>query len=307
MASKAFDALRGVGARPADVSLEVLRGALDERQRQDGTEGGARDAATSVDKALALLGAFNSSHRLMGVSELARRAELPKSTAHRLLSVLVRWNLVARDGMSYTVGPKLVELAALTSEQTLRNTALPYLIDLHKLTNETVHLAILDGWDVLFIEKLFGHNSGTWPSQVGGRFPASCSALGKVMLAHGSAVEPTIPTNISKLPRFTTNSIADPRHLHAELAKIRQDGTALDRQEAAVGLTCIATPIVGPFGELVGAISVSGPIRRFRPIMVSAEIRAAATGINRAYSRQLAASDEARCRRDDVASRMKGA
>lgn len=236
----------------------------------------------SVGKAAALLTSFTADSRAMGVSELARSAGIPKSTAHRLLAVLVDWGLVARHGTTYSPGPGLTELASLTGSaghQRLRDLALPHLLDLYQNTRETVHLAVLDGEHILYVEKIFGHNRAHSPSRVGGRAPAACSALGKAMLAFSD--RETVERACRQLRPLTPNTIVSPRLLVKELMMVQDHGVAFDRDEAALGLTCVAAPVVGWSGQLLAAVSVSGPSRRFRPASSVAAVRQAAAGVAR--------------------------
>lgn len=240
------------------------------------------DPSTSVAKALSLLNAFEGAESI-GVSELSRRAGLHKSTAFRLLSILEQWSLVERNGSRYRLGTKLFELGnrvSYCSPRGLRDTALPYLAELYSVTRETVHLAVLDGTEVLYLEKLYGHNQANSPSYVGGRIQAHCSALGKAMLAHGDAdvVERllTIP-----LPPRTPYTIVLPQLLDRELGETRQRGTAIDREEATIGLTCVAAPIRSRRGRVVGAVSISGATGRFDPAAYSSTVSRAAEDIGR--------------------------
>ncbi|MEU6645521.1 IclR family transcriptional regulator [Saccharomonospora sp. NPDC046836] len=239
----------------------------------------SRGALSSVDKALAILTAFDRSHQVMGVSKVARRIGLPKSTTHRLLAVLVSWGLVSREGTMYSPGRKLMELSSLGQMPTLRDIALPHLQDLYELTRQTVHLAVLDKSDVLYVEKLYGHNRVVTPSAVGGRVPASCAAIGKAMLAYSP--EDVEAFEARPLPRLTSNSIAELRRLRLELEQVRLTGVAYDRQEAAAGLTCVAAPILTPARELIGGVSVAGPARSFVPSAFSVAVRTAAAQIAR--------------------------
>lgn len=237
----------------------------------------------SVGKASALLTSFTADNRTMGVSELARSAGIPKSTAHRLLAVLVDWGLVARTGTDYSPGPGLTELASLTGpagHQQLRDRALPHLMDLYEKTHETVHLAVLDGEHILYIEKIYGHNRAKSPSRVGGRFPAACSALGKAMLAFSD--RDTVERAFSQLRPLTPNTIVSPRMLIKELRMVQEQGVAFDRDEAAPGVSCVAAPVLSWGGQVIAAISVTGPSNRFRPTNNIAAVRNAAAGVARA-------------------------
>jgi DNA-binding IclR family transcriptional regulator len=243
-------------------------------------ESGRIDLATSVGKALALLDAFDSPAAALGVTELARRAGLPKSTAFRLLAALEAGSFVERNGNRWCLGRRLFELGNLVSycrPRNLRDVALPFLSDLYELTHETVHLAVLEGIEVLYVEKLYGHNKVRTPSQVGGRVPAHCSALGKAMLAY--ADEATVAKVIAGgLDARTPYTIVVPSLFRAEIDAVRREGVAFDREEATLGLTCVAAAVFRD-GRAVAAVSVSGHSSRFVPAAIAGAVRKAATGI----------------------------
>ncbi|MGW5113170.1 IclR family transcriptional regulator [Nocardia sp. NPDC004123] len=239
-----------------------------------------RDSSTSVAKALALLSSFTPHHLTMGVTEIARRANLPKSTAHRLLSVLVEWEMITKRGTEYSPGGRLTELAALSAQpdtQDLRRVALPYLLDLYEMTHETVNLCVLVGDDVLYVEKIHGHNCVNSPALVGVRLPAANTAVGKALLAFSETV--VVDRAARNLRPATSSSISSPAQLARELAAIRRTGIAYDRQETRPGLSCIAAPVRSWSGTVVAAVSISGSVQRFQPATAAPAIRTAAAGI----------------------------
>lgn len=214
---------------------------------------------TSVERAMALLFAFGGGESI-GVTELARRTSMPKSTAHRLLSLLESRGLVARDGVDYALGLSLFELGSrvpIGPHGRLRDAALPFLEDLYGRTQGTVHLAVLAGAEVLYIEKLCGHDPVSSPSRVGLRLPGYCSAVGKALIAHSprSVVEAVLRRGLEPRTRYT---IVRPPVFLRELDAIRGTGTALDREEMELGLECVAAPVLNDRGRAVAAISVSG-------------------------------------------------
>ncbi|MGE0304415.1 MAG: IclR family transcriptional regulator [Acidimicrobiia bacterium] len=241
---------------------------------------GDGELSSSVGKALSLLITFDGGTRVMGVSELARRAGLPKSTAFRLLRILVLWGLVERVGNRYSLGARVCELAEHASDSNrrrIRDLALPYLQDLYETTHETIHLAVRDGADVVYLEKLYGHNRVQAPSRVGGRLNAGCSALGKAMLAFSDAqVFRQVVRHMRPHTRYT---IMAPNALASELRIVRGDGVAYDREESALGVTCVAAPIIGAGNQLIGAVSIAGPVHRFDPTTRASAVRGTASAI----------------------------
>ncbi|TYB41056.1 IclR family transcriptional regulator [Actinomadura chibensis] len=264
---------------PAPPLVAPPRGPAHAHPPRDGVEADLR-ASGSVGKALALLGAFSPEDRSLGVSEVARRADMPKSTVYRLLAVLVDGGLITKSGTKYSPGPLLTELAALANRQDLRRlreAALPYLLDLYEHTHQTVHLAVLEGIHVRYVEKIYGHGQVGCPSRVGGHAPAASTALGKAILAFSDAE--TVASASRSLRPLTPYSIGTPRGLALELRAIRERRVSYDRQENTLGLTCVGAPVLGWRGRVVAAVSVAGPVHRFRPDACATAVRNAAAGI----------------------------
>ncbi len=247
-----------------------------------------QSASTSVSKALQLLDSFRSAGPSLGVSELARRAGIPKSTAFRLLAYLEQGGYVERVGTNYRLGWRLFELGNRVDHcrpRGLRDVALPYLSELYVSTSHVVHLGVLEGMDVVYLEKIHGHRAIRTPTTVGGRMPAACVGLGKAMLAlsHPDVVRSVVTAG---LKRRTPYSISEPGRFLNELARVRTNGIAFDREEAALGLTCVAAPILVD-GRPVAAISVSGATSRFNPSTNAALVRRAAAQISAEYRETL--------------------
>lgn len=268
---------------------ELTRTSLRQTLRSDASLSQERtalsDQRTAVDKALLLLKSLAEQDREIGVSELARRTCLTKSTAFRLLGILQRNDLVERVGSDYRLGAQLFDIGTRVYGPTsleLRERLLPHLADLYVLTLETVHLAVLHGTDIVYVNKLRGHRATRSPSRIGARLPAYCTAVGKAMLAFDhDAAEAAIAAG---LPRLTDYTFTDPAAFRAELRRIRQDGIAYDRQEAALGLTCVAAPVMGPAGRPVAALSVTGVDHRFDRARFAPALRRVAYEAARAIS-----------------------
>jgi IclR family acetate operon transcriptional repressor len=238
-------------------------------------------AAGVIDKAFALLGAFRDGPSELSLSELAARASLPLSTTHRLVTQLLRHRAVERHGTRYSPGTFMFELGQLVDVRTtLRESALPFLEDLYEVSHLTVHLAVLDAADVVYVEKISGHRRAVAPSRVGGRLPAHCTGVGKVLLAFSS--REVIDAALARpLPRRTPRTICDPTVLRNELALVRERGAAVDIEECRIGLSCVAAPILGPGGRGVAAVSVSGDSRVVDLTALAPAVRSAGFGIGR--------------------------
>ncbi|MFJ7044379.1 IclR family transcriptional regulator [Streptomyces sp. JV178] len=243
------------------------------------------DQQTAVDKALVLLKSLAEQDGEIGVSELARRSGLTKSTAFRLLGILQRNDMVERVGSDYRLGTQLFDIGTRVYGQTslqLRERLLPHLADLYVLTHETVHLAVLHNTDIVYVNKIHGHRATRSPSRIGARLPAYCTAVGKALLAFDhDAAEAAVSAG---LPQLTEYTITDPAAFHAELGHIRRTGIAYDRQEAAYGLTCVAVPIMGPVGRPVAAFSVAGAEHRFDRARFAPALRRVAYEATRAVA-----------------------
>jgi IclR family KDG regulon transcriptional repressor len=246
-----------------------------------------RDDRAAIDKAISLLIAFGDQASTgLGVSELARRTQLSKSTAHRVLGLLERNGVVERVGTSYRLGARLHELGRAVyapGHERIRDVLLPFLTDLYELTRQTVHLATLHGTDVVYAAKLYGHRPVPAPSRIGGRLPAHCTAVGKVLLAY----DPEAAARVLSEPlyRFTTRTIVDPTGLAAELDRIRQEGVAFDDEESQLGLICVASPVFASDGSAIAALSIAGPRGRIDTRGLSTELRRVSAAASRAMAR----------------------
>jgi DNA-binding IclR family transcriptional regulator len=215
-----------------------------------------------IDRVSLVLDAFDGPGRL-SLAQVVRRTGLPRSSAHRLLERLVHLRWLRRQGRDYELGMRLVELGSLAVHQDrLHRAAQPFLHELHRATGLVVHLAVLDGVDVVYLEKIAGGFGAAVPSRVGGRQPAHCTAVGKALLAFS---EPSRldDFDVDLLTRKTKYSISTRRQLTEELKAIRARGFAYERAESVAGFGCVAAPI-GDAGqaEPIAAVSVCGPLDR---------------------------------------------
>lgn len=241
---------------------------------------------TSAGKALALLAAFGNTTGTATLTDLARWAALPKSTTHRLLALLCDAGFVCRQDNAYYLRSSVLELGALAlggDARALRETAVPYMSDLCHATGQTIHLAFLDGADIVYLEKLHGHTSVMVPSRVGSRLPAHASALGKVLLAFASR-EQVAAVLKHPLRRMTPRTIAVPGQLALVLDEVRRSAMAYDREEVQDGVSCVAAPIYGSGGSVIAAISVCGRTRELKDARMELLTRRAAHAIGISWS-----------------------
>jgi DNA-binding IclR family transcriptional regulator len=241
----------------------------------------AETPSAVIDRVSLVLDAFDGPGRLT-LAQIVRKTGLPRSSAHRMLERLVQLRWLRRSGRDYELGMRLVELGSLAVHQDrLHKAAIPMLHELHAATGLVVHLAVLDGPDVVYMEKVGNRMAAAIPTRVGGRQPAHCAAVGKAMLAF--ADDPDILTyNNDPLPRRTKYSISTPGQLRTELQKVQAHGVAFDREESVPGFGCVAAPIGEP-GEAVAAVSVCGPMNQMKfDQQLVAPVRMAALRIWRA-------------------------
>lgn len=246
-----------------------------------------RDPPKSVlARGVSIMSCFQGGAAEFGIAELAALTGLPKPTVHRLVVELVSLGLLERRDTKILLGLRLFELGLSTRMQReLRDIALPYLTDLRTATEKTVHLAVLDGVEVVYIEKLTAPGVPDVASRVGGRLPAYCTGVGKALLAFADAalVEAVIEKG---LIRQTPYTIAAPGLLRHQIMEIGEQGVAFDREESTTGAVCVACPVFDAATRVVAAISVTGRTSNLVPERVAPAVRTTALGISRELSRR---------------------
>jgi IclR family KDG regulon transcriptional repressor len=218
-----------------------------------------------VDRIAAIFDCFLANASEVGIGELSRVTGLSKGTIHRLLAGLEQNRLVEQNPATkqYRLGLRLFELGThAVSQVDLVAVAQPYLQELAEATGETSHLGVVRDQMVLYIAKVEGWHSLRMPSQVGHRMPMHCIGLGKILLAHLNEADLERYLENADLKAMTPNTITNRHVLRAELANARRNGFGLDNEELELGLRCIAAPIRDYTGEVVAALSVSGPTTR---------------------------------------------
>jgi DNA-binding IclR family transcriptional regulator len=239
-----------------------------------------------LGRAVLLLEAFTADDHELPLAELVRRTGLPKSTAHRLLGELVDLRLLERTPHGYRLGGRLFELGMRASvERGLMEVAIPYMEDLYERTHETVHLGVREGTEVVYVAKIGGHRQAVAPSRIGGRMPLSCTAIGKALLAF-APTEVTDEVVLAGLERRTPRTIVAPGVLRRQLSAVRERGVSYEHEESTVGISCVAAPVLDPDEQVIAAISVTGPVTRFRPESAAPAVRAAAAGIAATWARR---------------------
>jgi DNA-binding IclR family transcriptional regulator len=236
-------------------------------------------------RALRILGAFSADHPAMTLSELARRTRLPVSTVHRLLAGLVEWGALERgDDGYYRVGLRLWEVGALAPRgQGLRERALPFLEDLSQITRENVQLAVREGSELVFVERIAGTGAVPVLTRVGSRFALTATGVGLVLLAH-APVELQEDVLASPIDRFTPCTVTDPATLRHMLADIRRSGFAVSDRQVTMDALSVAVPVQDGRGTVVAAVSLVVRHGSVQPHSLVPLLRTSARAISRALA-----------------------
>jgi DNA-binding IclR family transcriptional regulator len=231
---------------------------------------------------LGLLDLYSHSHSAYTLSELSRLAGLPLSTTHRLVGELARWGALERgtDGR-YRIGLRLVELGALCPRGTgLRDVALPYMEDLYEATHQNVQLAVRDGLDGVYIERIAGRHAVPVLTRIGAHWPLHATGVGLVLLAYAPA-EVQEQVLASPLRAFTPFTVTDPVRLRQILAEVRRTGIAVSDRQITDDAYSVGAPVTEADGGCVAALSVVVPADAPNRGSWGPAIRAAALGISR--------------------------
>jgi DNA-binding IclR family transcriptional regulator len=238
---------------------------------------------TSVSsRLLSVLDAYAEGRAACTLSELSRRTGLPLTTTHRLVGELERWGGLERgaDGR-YRIGLRLVELAALCPRGTgLRDVALPFMEDLYEATHQNVQLAVRDGIDGVYVERIAGRHAVPVRTRIGAHWPLHATGVGLVLLAFAP---PEVQEQVLAAPlaRFTRHTITDPAVLRRVLAEVRKTGIAVSDRQIDIDTYSVGAPVADPEGQCVAALSVVVSYDDPGRSSWGPAVRAAAIGISR--------------------------
>ena len=238
----------------------------------------------TLGKAMDVLDAVAAAPSPPRFTDLLGKVDQPRGTLHRQVSNLVEEGLLSvRGDHSYELGVRLLRLASKAwSDNQFRLVAEPHLRRLHDLTGETVHLGVLSGAEVVYLDKVESRQAVRMHSQIGNASPTYCTGVGKAALS--VLPDATVAALAAAIPfqRFTEHTLASPESLLAELSDIRREGCAFDREEHEQGIRCVAAPIWTADHSLVGGVSITGPAYRLtmeRLAEWAGPVRAAAESI----------------------------
>jgi IclR family transcriptional regulator, pca regulon regulatory protein len=215
----------------------------------------------SLERGLAILAAFKPARPLLGISELARALELNRSTAHRYVGTLTALGYLQQDRVTrkYRLGPRVLDLCfSAINSMALPELARPHLQHLSDETGHTANMAILDGVEIVYVERVrAGRSEIDLNLHVGSRLPAYCTSMGKVLLAHLAPDARAEALDAVELVRRGPNTVTRRAALCAELDRVREAGLAVNDEELAAGLRSIAVPVRARSGEVEAAINVA--------------------------------------------------
>ena len=240
----------------------------------------------TVGKALQVLDLVASFNRPVRFAELQGKSPFPKTTLYRLIQSLTHQNMLAQDPDSgaYTPGMRLVRLAhAAWQQSSLAPIARPHIDELSRKVGQTIHLAQLDGGQVLYVDKRNAREPVEMFSQAGKVGPAYCTGVGKAMLAFLPEAELEAALARQSFHRFTPATLTTQLAFLSELDEIRALKYALDREEHEAGIICIATPILSKGKRVLGALSITGTLlkttlaelKSFAPVLLQSANRIA--------------------------------
>ena len=240
----------------------------------DGLGAGANSV---LGKARLILEAFEMDDDNLSLSELSRRTGVSKASVHRLAHELLEWGMLERAGPEYRLGLRAFELGSRVPRfRVLRDALRPFMENLHYATKETIHLGVLDGLEVLYLEKIADGPRVARPSRIAGRLPLHATATGKVLLAYSPSglLEEVLAR---PLERRTPWTIVAPAVLREQVHEVPGLGYATEVEETAIGYCSVAVPLFQRSALLLGALSVTAPTFRAK----TANYVAALTAISR--------------------------
>jgi IclR family KDG regulon transcriptional repressor len=220
---------------------------------------------------VAILDCFTMDQTELGVREVARKADLTTSTAGRLMADMKEFGILQQNSATrmYSLGMKILAWSGIyLSSLDLRTIALPIMGDLRRLTSETVSLYLVDGNERLCVERIESQHNVRMVARVGHRLPLYAGSAGKAILAFMPAKRVDHILNTTVFESLTPMTIVDPELLKMDLERVRLKGYAESHGEWIQEASGVAAPILGQGGEVIGALSISGPGSRFTPMRV---------------------------------------
>jgi DNA-binding IclR family transcriptional regulator len=220
-----------------------------------------KSSVPSLDRALSVLQCLGNSKRGFSISEIGRRLDIPKSSAHLILSTLQRRGFLQKNTQTgkYHFGLQLISLSRSALENLdLREESRPFLRNLVQETGLTVHMAVLERDEAVIIEKVEAPGLVRLASWIGRRLDVNCSGVGKALIAFLPGEDLDYLLRTKEFARHNRRTIVSKTALRRELTLVKQTGYAVDNEEDDLGVCCIGAPVFDVNGKAVAAISVAG-------------------------------------------------
>jgi DNA-binding IclR family transcriptional regulator len=246
------------------------------------TTKGRGETGPVIRRAVQVLTAFTPERPALTLSQLARRTGLPLTTTHRLVGELAESGLLERNQEgTFHIGLRLWEIASLAPRGLgLRELALPFMEDLFAVTQENVQLAVRDGLESVWVERIAGRSAVPVFTRVGGRFPLYPTGVGRVLLAH-APLEVQEAVLAGPLEKYTPLTVTSPEALRRVLGDVRAHGVAVNDRQVSMETLSVAAPVRGADGGVVAAVSIVVQAGSARPSALAPAVQATARGISR--------------------------
>jgi IclR family KDG regulon transcriptional repressor len=236
--------------------------------KPDSNERNRNHSVQVLNRCFAILEAIAANQGEISLAALSKVLSIPHSTIHRILSSLIELGYAEQNQQNgyYRLGLKILSLSNVILEKLdLRKMGRSYLKELMQATGETANLVVLDGDEVVYIEKAESQASVRVFSLIGRRAPVHTTGAGKILLSE--MAQPDIIDILKRrgMPRLTSCSITTIPAFLDELISVRKQGYAFDNEECEIGARCIAAPVRNHLGRIIASMSISGPVTRMSP------------------------------------------
>jgi IclR family transcriptional regulator, pca regulon regulatory protein len=221
------------------------------------------DFVQSLERGLAVIRAFDADHAELTLSDVARATDLTRAAARRFLHTLVDLGYVRTDGRLFALRPRVLELGySFLSSMSLPELALPHMEQLSATIKESCSVAVLDADDIVYVARVVTRRIMTVAINVGTRFPAYATSMGRVLLAHQPDDWLDHYLSVTQLDPITPKTVTDPAELRRDLERVRAQGYCVVDQELEIGLRSLAVPIRAASGQVIAAMNVSLHVSR---------------------------------------------
>lgn len=222
-----------------------------------------RDHMAALEKGLAVIECFDAAHHRLTIADVARATDLSRAAARRCLLTLTRIGYAAFDGKFFTLTPRVLRLGhAWLASAALPQLVQPFLERLSEETHESCSASLLDGHEIVYIARSAQRRIMSVGLSVGSRLPASCTSMGRVLLAARDPADARARILAGRPRALTPHTVTDPDRLTQILTEVRAQGYCIVDQELELGLISIAMPLLNPRGEVVAAFNLSGQVQR---------------------------------------------